>query len=61
MGALCALWVDPNGEFVMSEPDGGHSCPKMTHEMIQEESEDPGPRHLRRATGDVNGRHRLRA
>lgn len=45
----------------MSNSDGSHSCQDMTLEMIQEEPEDPGPRRLRHATRDVNGRRCLRA
>ena len=59
--ANCTLLINPNGGLVMSDSDGSHSYPNMTQETIQEEPEDPGPRPLRHATRDVNGRRCLRA
>ncbi|VBB48481.1 hypothetical protein TRIP_B70003 [uncultured Desulfatiglans sp.] len=61
VGAPYAPLINPNGGIAMSDSDGSHSCQNMTQELIQEEPEDPGPRRLRHATRDVNGRHRLRA
>jgi hypothetical protein len=51
------------GGIVMNDSDGSHSCQYMTQELIQEEPEDPdpGPRHLRLATCDVNGLRLIRA
>jgi len=45
----------------MSDPDGSHSCRHNPHESGQADPEDPGPRHLRLATNDVNGRLSIRA
>jgi hypothetical protein len=45
----------------MSDSDGSHSCPNMTQELTQEDPEDTGPRRLRHATRELNGRRCLRA
>jgi hypothetical protein len=45
----------------MSESDGSCSHNHTTQELTQDESEDPGPRRLRRAANDVNGRRFIRA
>jgi hypothetical protein len=45
----------------MSESDGSCSHKQKSRELTQDESEDPGPRRLRFATDDVNGRRSIRA
>jgi hypothetical protein len=45
----------------MNDPDGNHRSHNATQEMTQEESEDPGSRHSRLATGDTIGRRSIRA
>ncbi len=39
----------------MSDSDGSHNCQHINQEIIQEEPEKPGPRHLSKATRDENG------
>ena len=45
----------------MSDSEGTTSCRNMTQELTQDESDDPGPRRSRLATGDMNGRLSIRA
>jgi hypothetical protein len=45
----------------MSDSDGSHRRNRTTQQFAQDESEDPGPRRMRFATGDVNGRRCFRA
>ena len=45
----------------MSDSDGSCSHSHKTQELTQDESEDPGPRRLRLAADDVNGRRSIRA
>jgi len=45
----------------MSDSDGSCSHSHTTQEVTQDESEDPGPRRLRLAADDVNGRRSIRA
>lgn len=44
----------------MSDSDGSYNCQFTTQELTQEEPDEPGPRRLRFATGDVNGRRSTR-
>jgi len=45
----------------MSDSDGSSSHNHTPQELTQDESEDPGPRRLRLAADDVNGRRSIRA
>jgi len=45
----------------MSESDGSSSHSHKPQELTQDESEDPGPRCLRLAADEVNGRRSIRA
>lgn len=39
----------------MSDSDGSHICRRDSQELTPKDSEDPGSRRRRLATGDVNG------
>ncbi len=39
----------------MSDSDGSHRYPTMPKDLIQDDSEDPGPRRACRASRDVRG------
>ena len=46
---------------IMNDSDGGHSCWGSAQELTQDPPENPKPRWLSRAVGDVNGRRSFRA
>jgi hypothetical protein len=39
----------------MSDSDGSHSCQDTLQELIKDELDDPEPRRLHLAAGDMNG------
>ena len=45
----------------MNDSDGSHSCPTMTPETIQDETDDPDPRSTRSLACGVIGRRSIRA
>lgn len=45
----------------MSDSDGGHVSPNMTPETVQNETDDPDPRHTQSVACGVIGRRSIRA